>query len=81
MSRNSFSFSDKFKYTFVSNLVNIVFDETLFNKKRKKKRLFDLNKKKRFRKFDIKYFNSHYFEVFDKNDLIIINDKIYYCNV
>ena len=81
LSKNSFSFSNKFKYIFVSNLVDIVFDEILFKKKRHEK-LYDSNeKKKRFRESNINYFNSHYFKVFDKDDLIIIDDKTYYRNV
>ena len=68
-------------FSSISNLVNIVANDVLFKKKREKKQ-FDLNnKKKRFREFDIKYFDSHYFEVFDKDDLIVIDDKTYYRNV
>ena len=51
-------------------------------KKNAKKKQFDSNnKKKRFREFDIKYFDFHYFKIFDKNDLIVIDDKTYYRNV
>ena len=63
------------------NSVNIVANNILFKKKCEKK-LFDSNdKRKRFREVDIKYFNSHYFEVFDKDNLSVINDKTYYRNV
>ena len=37
--------------------------------------------KKRFRKSNIGYFDSHYSKIFDKNDFIVIGDKIYYRNV
>ena len=68
-------------FSLISNLVNIVANDILFKKKREKKQFDSNDKKKRFCKFDIKYFDSHYFEVFDKNDLIVIDDKTYYRNV
>ena len=68
------------KHTF-SQALKLFNTAILFDKKRKKE-LFDSNKKKeRFREFDIKYFDSHYFEAFDKDDLIVIDDKTYYRNV
>ena len=45
--QSSFNSFDKFKYTLVLNLVNIVLNETLFDKKRKKNFFdFELNEKK-----------------------------------
>ena len=68
-------------FSSISNLVNIVANDVLFKKKTRKKTIRFKRQKKRFREFDIKNFDSHYFEVFDKNNLIVIDNKTYYCNV
>ena len=63
------------------------------NQQQQQKRLFSFhilklsiiqlnnNVAKRFKKFNIKYFDFTCSKSHDKNDYVIISDKIYYCDV
>ena len=53
----------------------------LYFERKKKNEKFDIIKKKRFHEANIDFFDSHYFEIFDKDDVIVIDDKTYYRNV